>query len=321
MNVGLALQEFLAGGPFRHMLVTGESGLGKTLFQDCIETSLKDAGVHVIRFACPTAIVGEEYASLCMQVRDIHPSVRIVIMIDEAHRMAAAGARRSVIRTGQFIQQVTDARMEGKTASVNDGELSAHVDSRKLGFVLGTNFAGKLEEAKGSTSFRGRFNQIALESYSRESIDQILERMITSKGLRVADSTRGYIAGTARGNARPLDMITGKLVTIASAKGNATLNRDDIMLAIRLSDLYPAGLAKHELAMVERMAMRPTRQNVLATMFPNIDTTSFRESLAYLQGKDFVAMASGGFQTTPIGARYLATIQGLGFKLPSTEGN
>ena len=317
-NVRLSLTALEAGKPATNKMLRGESGLGKTRMMDAIGESYAEMGWNVERVNCPSEIVGERYASICETVREsLAPTV---FLIDEAHRLAKG--RVSVERFRHFVQLATDERMIGKEISINDGELSVGCLSRhSLAFVLATNFASKLEEGKGSTSFQGRFANILLESYSRDEVSAILALMIKAKGLNVAESTRGYIAGCARGNARPLQMITDKLETIsANLDGKTTLNREHVMTAIRLSDMFPGGLDKTEIDILNRLAVRSTRKNVLATMFPNVDSQAFGNSLAYLQSKDFAVMGSGGFTLTPLGGRYLKETAKLGFDVaPAAE--
>ena len=312
-NVALGLSSVENGNPAKSILIRGESGLGKTLFLDAIAAIYAALGWFIVRVNCPSEIVGEKFAFICQNLRE--SLCPIVFIVDEAHRLPKG--RVSTQRFHKFVQLATDTRMIGKEISINDGELSVPaLNWNKLTFVLATNFASKLEEGKGSTSFSGRFNDLLLESYTRAETDEILSRMIKTAGLNIADTTRGYVASCARGNARPLQQITDKLKTISNSLGDkTTLNREHVMQAIRLSDMFPAGLNVSEIAMLQRAAIRPTRQNVLATMFPNIDGASFRNSLAYLQGRDFLVMGSGGYQITPIGTRYLQETAKLGFKL------
>jgi len=314
-NIGMILNAVDAGADATPILIRGDSGLGKTHMLDAIQKSYEILGWQVFRINCPSEIVGERYAQICQATRE--SLVPIVFIIDESHRMAGAVTRVSVRRFRDFTQQATDARMIGKEISINDGELSVSCLSRKqMTFVLATNFASKLEEGKGSTSFRSRFSDILLESYTRKESDDILELMIKGKDLRVADGTRGIISACARGNARPLANITAKLATMASGMNKATLNKEDCLNAIRLSDLFPAGISLPEVDIMLRVQKVPTAQNVMLTLFPNIDVSAMRNSLAYLQGKDFIRMSKGqGYVLTPIGERYLTDCTKAGFKL------
>ena len=312
-NIGMILNSVDAGGDALPILIRGDSGLGKTRILDAIAGSYSELGWHVIRVNCPSEIVGEKYATICQTVREnLAP---IAFVIDESHRLAKG--RVSVQRFHKFVQLATDERMIGKEISINDGELSSSCVSRKqLTFVLATNFASKLEEGKGSTSFRSRFSDILLESYTRKESDDILEGMIESKKLRVMDGTRAIISACARGNARPLQNITDKLAIMASGLHKTTLNKEDCLNAIRLSDLFPAGLSISEIDIMLRTQKVPTAQNVMLTLFPNVDVSALRNSLAYLQGKDFLRMSKGqGYVLTPIGERYLQDCVKAGFKL------
>jgi len=300
------------------MLITGQSGLGKTLLLDIVQAIYEGLGWLVIRVNCPSEIVGEKYALICQTMREnLAP---VCLMVDEAHRLKKG--RVSVQRMRNFIQLATDERMKGKQISINDGEISVPcLDWNKLTFVLATNFASELEEARGSTSFVQRFCGAALEDYSRKQSDEILHLMIARKGLRVADSTRGLIASCARGNARPLQNITDKLEKMSSALGDKhSLNRENILDAIRLSDLFPAGLDRTEIDILKAVLKRPVRQNILATQFPNVDGKTLRNSMAYLQreDKDLIRMTTKGYHITPDGEKYLRDCQKAGFKVWET---
>ena len=312
-NIGLVLNSVDAGEDSAPILLRGDSGLGKTHMQEAIENSYSAMGWHIIHIDCPTQMVGEKFAQTCQEIREA--LCPILISVDESHRLPAG--RVSVKRFHKFIQLITDEKLVGKSISINDGELSVSCLNRKqITVVLATNFASKLEEGKGSTSFRGRFCDILLESYTRKQSDSILDLMIHKKNLRVADGTRAIMAACARGNARPLAMITGKLASMAAGLHKTTLNKEDCLNAIRLSDLFPAGLSISEVDIMLRVQKVPTAQNVMLTLFPNVDVSALRNSLAYLQGKDFVRMSKGqGYVLTPIGERYLQDCVKAGFKL------
>jgi len=302
------------GSPASPLFLRGQSGLGKTRILDVVEEMYRDNGWNVIRINCPSEIVGEKYGEICGEVRE--SLAPLAFVIDESHRLKKG--RVSITRFHKFVQLATDERMVGRQISINDGELSTVVNRHKLAFCLASNFASELEEMRGSTSFLGRFHDVLLEDYSRAESDEILDGMIHAKKLNIADSTRGYIASCARGNARPLQQITDKLAALSSSiGGKTTLNREHVMHAIRLSDMFPAGLDRSEIEIMQCCAARPMRQNILVTQFPNIDRKQFGNSLAYLQrpDRDFVRMTTKGFLTTPDGVRYLKESAKLGFQV------
>lgn len=310
--LSIQLQAAANGKAPKSVLLRGEAGLGKTHIATAYTDALAEMGWHVIEIECPSQIVGEKYAVICNAIREgLAP---IVVRIDEAHRLK--DGRVSVKRFAKFLQLATDKLNLGREISVNDGEISTPCLSwDRLHFVLSTNFPGKLEEGKGSTAFQSRFCDVLLESYNADQISKILAKMVNSRGIKVCADARKYIVSCARGTARPLDNICDKLESIAASEGVNELDKNHIMHAIKLSDLYPVGLTVSEVAMLGYVRKKPYRQNVLASMFPSLDVSGFRASLAYLQGKEFIHMGTGGYNLTPYGHDYLSKIEKMGFKV------
>lgn len=310
-NMFLAVEET---GETKPLFIRGQSGLGKTHLLNVVQAFYEALGWFVIRVNCPSELVGEKFAFVTSNIREALAPVCVIV--DEAHRFRK-GARISVKRFHSFIMKATDKLMIGKEISVNDGEIHcANLSWSKLTFVLATNFASELEEAKGSTSFVGRFIDVLLEDYSSEDVSKILSLMIKGKGLRIAPETVKYIAACARGNARPLDNITEELLMMAKAIGDkATLNREEVINAIRLADLFPGGLNRTEVDIIKAVSKRPVRQSILSTQFPNVDSKSFKESIAFLQGesKGFIYATTKGLMISPDGERYLREASKAGF--------
>ena len=314
-DLALMLLSIENGGPAKSKLFTGAAGLGKTMLMQSYASALRLLGWHVVFFNSPDEIVGDAYNALCTYMRDnLAP---IAVFIDEAHRLNAAGKRTSVKRMSRFIQKATDTMNLGKEVSENDGEIYlACLDFHRITFVMGTNYPSKLEEFAKSDAMQSRVDVHSLETYSSNEAEEIFSRMVKSKGLNIAEGTRRKVTACARGTARPLAKIAEKLATMQNASGGkATLNAEQVMLAIRLSELFPAGLSADEIRMLVICA-KPQRQNILSSQLPNTDVQAFKKSLAFLQGKQFVEHLSTGFITSAIGARYLAEIVKAGFELP-----
>ncbi len=306
------------GGEAKSKFVTGRTGLGKTHFTDCIAKAYESLGFRLHDFACPSEITGKPYAVLS---EDFDSGVPVVVRIGEAHRLKMA--RVQLARLRQFIMLATDERNKGKEISINDGELRAVVDWRKMVFILDTNFPGKLEEGKQSTSFRDRFLFETLDDLSAEEISEILGNMLQKKNLSLHPETLGMIVNCARGTARPLQNITDELCAMRDATGEKkTLNRKEVIASIRLAKLYPRGLTSEEVQILLHCGT-PKRETDIASLFPNLEPIDLRKSLAYLRtchrAKDgtsagFVERLTGGIKTSAIGARYLATIKEEGFR-------
>lgn len=308
------------GGEPTSILITGRTGLGKDEMTSRITSALVDLGYAKHSFACPSMITGKPYAAIAA---DLDCGMPIVVEIAEAHRLKKA--RVELERIHSFIMAWTDDKNIGKEISINDGELRATVNRKNCVFVLNTNFPAKLEEGKKSTSFADRLLFGTLDDYTPKEIDQILALVIARFGLRVNPDTLHRIAECARGTARPLVNICKELRSIATCEEKATLNKEEVLTAIRLADLYPKGLTKEEVKMLQ-ICGTPKRDAALNSLFPNLESSELKKSVAFLQTCQvtkkgevcgFLERSTGGLKVSSFGIRYLEGIQKAGFALPA----
>lgn len=311
------------GNAGKSIFITGRTGLGKDKMTGCITDAIhKELGYEKHEFVCPSAITGKPYAKIAESLDAGNPCV---IHISEAHRLKTI-VRVELTRIRQFIMAWTDAQNKGKEISINDGELRATVNWKNAIFILNTNFPAKLEEGAKSTSFADRFLFDTLSDYSDKEIERILADMLEAKGLRVHPAAQSKITHCARGTARPLANICDELEAMASAHGEKhTLNEKEVISAIRLADLFPRGLSKYEVSMLQ-YCTTPKRDNALSSLLPNLESSDMKKSIAFLQTcyhtkkgevSGFLERSTGGLKTSAIGLRYLKTIQEEGFKLPA----
>lgn len=297
------------------VLIIGRSGLGKSEFAAAIAAIYESMGWRVIHLGCPSELLGSAFTLACDYIRN---GGKVVFVIDEAHRLKTIH-RVQLQRFFTFMMLHNDEtyRRERRSISINDGEIGVDVtDWKRLSFVLATNFPAKLEEGKGSESFRGRHLVIALDDYSTNGIHEILAKMIRQKDLRVHESTINLIADCARGTARPLQQITNELGMMASARGGKpTLNREEVIHAIKLAKLYPNGLTATEVGILGYCEKTSQKQTVLATLFPNVESSEFRNSISWLQGRKYLK-GDHGFSVTEMGIAYLNAIAKHGFPTP-----
>jgi Holliday junction resolvasome RuvABC ATP-dependent DNA helicase subunit len=316
------LQSMENGNPGKSIFITGRTGLGKDKMTGCIASAInKELGFELHEFICPSMITGKPYAKLAESLDSGTPCV---VHISEAHRLKMP--RVELTRLRQFIMAWTDKQNIGKEISINDGELRATVNWKNAIFVLNTNFPAKLEEGAKSTSFADRFLFDTLEDYTPAQIERILAAMVASEGLSIHAETQGLITHCARGTARPLANICDELKAIASAKGGkSTLNKADVLKAIKLANLFPRGLTVAELKMLQYCST-PKRDTALSSLLPNLESADMRKSIAFLQtcyrtkkGEvlGFLERSTGGLKTSSIGLRYMKEIESEGFALPA----
>lgn len=310
-----------AGGDPTSVLITGRTGLGKDEMTGRIASCLNEMGYTKHEFACPSEITGKPYAKIA---EDLDCGAPIVVHIGEAHRLKKA--RVELQRLHSFIMAWTDDKNVGKEISINDGELRATVNRRNCVFVMNTNFPAKLEEGKKSTSFSDRLLFNVLDDYTVKQLDAILTQIAGRFGLRINPDTLHRITECARGTARPLVNICKELRNMAAANGGkATLNREEVLTAIRLADMFPKGLTKEEVTMLQ-FCGTPKRDSALSSLFPNLENQELKKSVAYLQTcqvtkkgevSGFLERSTGGLKVSSFGLRYLDGIQKAGFTLPA----
>lgn len=309
------------GRELKSSMITGRTGLGKNHLTDATANAYGAMGWKVYNFGCPSEMTGKVFAQMSEDIGT--DGLPVCIKISEVHRLATI-ARVQLRRMHSFIMSFTDERRKGTHISINDGEIAALVDWTRLVFIMDTNFPGKLEEGKESTSFVDRLLHIKLEDYDRNQLAEILSRMLDAKGLRVHESTIRLMIDCARGTARPLQNITDELYSMAKALGDkVTLNREQVIQAIKLAKLFPLGLTHEEISILKH-CRSPKRQVALNSFLPNLDAVAVRKSLAFLQGvtvptKDepvpFIQHTTSGFLTTTDGAKFLGNVVRDGFAI------
>ncbi len=320
-RISYTLANAALGRNVRSVIFTGRTGLGKDHLTDATLDGFNKIGWKTHDFSRPGQILGAEYISLCEDIATA--GLPVAIKIGEAHDLLKI-KRVQLQRLHQFIMIFTDDRNIGKERYVNDGEIGGLVDHSRLIFILNTNFPGKLEEGRGSNSFLDRLNHCKLEDYTNPQIVTILHKMSNSAGVKIHENTIDLIAKCARGTARPLQNIITELAGMNMGKKD-TINRDQVIRAIQLAQLYPLGLSVEEIGILV-YCLTPTLQGSLNTLLPNMEPVAVRNSLAFLSrcGRDkdghpasFIdRLSGGGFQTTPRGKKYMDDIKKDGFKLP-----
>lgn len=292
-------------------LITAAAGVGKSKIARAYISALADEGFDTLSFDSPEEFrsKGEAYSSLMSLIMD---SPRYAIFIDEAHLLRY----KATVQTDTmlaFLMKALDKGNNRKTIRIG-AETTAVFDRCKASIVLATNFPNILDK---SGALQSRCDLMELEEYTEPQLVKILQGMLVAEDFRPAsEKTLAMIAKCGRGTARPMEKIVGKLKIANNAAGGTkhTINRDDVISALRLSKMFPRGLHPEEIKIMKKCLNVPVRDNVLLATLPSMEQAGFRKSKGYLMGEcGFLAPTTGGSATTEKGRRYLEECRKSGF--------
>ena len=175
---------------------------------------------------------------------------------------------------------------------------------------VGTNFPSEIRDHAAVVSRFGGVKE--LELYNAEESRAILALILKDKGVRISDGSLDLIADTARGTARPLEMLVSTLAQITTVKRKATVNRDDCFEAMIANDIYPLGLSRREIKILQLCKLRQDKAG-LATEF-KVNAKELTEDFGTLRQAGFVTTKGSFLSTSVLGAAYLQQAKEKGFK-------
>jgi Holliday junction DNA helicase RuvB len=170
------------GEPFPHTLVTGTSGLGKTMLAQALAAEYKTAIVMTIGDISKTDLVD----------RLVALSENDFLFIDEAH--ALKGALQELLY--EAIDSLRVPRVQGSVAaSAPQKEGEDAVEIKPCSIILATDQPGGLLNA-----LQKRMSlKVALTYYPIEELKAIVDRMATSKNLLLSPQAARLIAQVSAG--------------------------------------------------------------------------------------------------------------------------
>jgi Holliday junction resolvasome RuvABC ATP-dependent DNA helicase subunit len=303
------------GGTALSPLVMAPAGAGKSHIMRAYGDGLEEIGFNVLRFKTPQEFRQKD--GNFTAIRDlILGGGKWALLVDEAHEfMGGVGAMGPTNQTKliwAFVRKALE-KQDGRPISF-DGENAVVFDRKENVVCLATNFPHMLDK---SGAFQSRCDSVHLELYSREELVKILHIMLKEAGFKPAnDNTLMMIANCGRGTARPMERIVEQLkVSLAAAGGKETINRDDVIHALRLSKMLPMGVQPWEANLMVRCLKAPVRDNIIRAILPQIEVAEFRNSKGYLLGAGLMTQTTHGLQTSNNGQKYLAETKKLGFNV------
>ena len=110
----------------------------------------------------------------------------------------------------------------------------------------------------------------------------------------------------------PLEMLVSTLAQITTVKRKATVNRDDCFEAMIANDIYPLGLSRREIKILQLCKLRQDKAG-LATEF-KVNAKELTEDFGTLRQAGFVTTKGSFLSTSVLGAAYLQQAKEKGFK-------
>lgn len=289
----------------------GEAGLGKTAigkaYANAIAEKLK---TEVTFFNSPEEFRhadGDEFKSLLNWFR----AKTGILVIDECHKFGDKPTIQ-MQKVHNFLLKCLDAQNEGKllvfdTIRVGENEYEtrefSHDKSKKV-IVMMTNYKNKVNPALAS-----RMDVCELQPYSHAELEKICIQMLASAGMVAeCDKTIALLAKASRGTARPLY----NMIQHFSRFGIEIVTRDFAIQTMRDLDMFPRGLSKHEIHLLQ-IARKPTTKSIAQMVVTGLQG-NIAKSVAYLMGHGLMeAMSGSQIKTSKKGENFLHTLQTIGF--------
>ena len=298
------------GGTILSPLLIGEAGLGKSKMMDAYGDALEENGFEVIRHKSP-----EEFRNKGAYFDRIRQTIleggKWALMIDEGHLFK----HRSTVQMDLIFAFLLKALEKQNGHPIQFGEDAVVFDRTKNVVCLATNFPRVLDK---SGAFQSRCDTVILDKYTQDELVEILQKMLVGAGLKPAnEKTLHAIASCGRGTARPMERIVDQISMDLKAKGDKiTVNREDVVTALRLSKMFPLGLEPFEIQLLQRCKKEILRDNVIRATMPQVEKSQFDNSKGFLMGHGLVVHTGKGLQTSDNGRRYLDQTSKMGFTLP-----
>lgn len=211
-----------------------------------------------------------------------------------------------------FIKGVTE-KGQGYMRSGWYGETKVTKEADNVCWVMGSNFLSRISDKDALLS---RLEKAQLEFYTPAELQAIAHLMAKGAGLTANEDSLGVMARGARGTARPLETMVQALIAIAHKAEKHSVNRDDILLAMQMKEMFPLGLNKLEVFLLSRKA---ASYSVIKKAYnPDAADKSLSDAYSFLIENNFIEGKASGYQNTTHGDKYLATLTHKGFIIPTT---
>jgi len=279
--------------PLRHILLTGQSGLGKTTLCNIIA---QESNRHM------ETITGNDVKNFD-EVMKVFESSKLlfsknpILFIDEIHLLKEQEI---------FYTAMTDNFMtiNSKHTYINPQTREKLIRMPIPPFTLigATTHSGLLLEA-----FRNRFQlRLELEVYTDEELCKITNNTANKMGIKISQEAVMLIAKHSQTRARRANDL---LLSAERIKQGESITVDDIKMLFRYERIFPNGLTGKQITAMKTLYKMKNRKLGVHTIASAIGTevSSWREELEpFLIYKGYVMVGTGGRILTDEGCKYLS---------------
>lgn len=279
-------------------IITAPAGLGKTHLLEIVRKVARSLGKTPI-FANSGAELGSRTAFGEFLVQNMQDKPAALI-VDEFHEAQAGvqNAFRSMLEV-QVSRKPREVKFSSDVVFLYDPKIHT--------VVLGTNRLDLVPEP-----LRTRLENVELDLYSDDEIEQILTSSVQKYGLNFKDGSLRMIAEANRGNARDIILWAQSVKRRVAQLHRTEVLPEDVLSILKLRDIYPKGLNKNELAILLALERCGELQKQELAARCGCTTKEIEAHEKYLWRREYVRN-DGKRKITQAGRDYLRFLRSSGF--------
>jgi Holliday junction resolvasome RuvABC ATP-dependent DNA helicase subunit len=235
----------------------------------------------------------------------------LVVVLDEFHELDK-GPRFTPASYGHLftlLMKITLFSLEGRSGTIQIEENHYTWDPSKHFLLFATNYPEKVNPALWS-----RCRHVALSAFTPEELTAILMQKLKAKGYRAVEGSIKPIVNLCRTSAREIDNVLGELASVIGNQGKVTINKEDVLMAMRGMEKYPYGFVKDFVRLLDALQENVYNEPTMQTLRPSIADTIRQELSIAADHKLIYKPSSRGWQATSHCKEALKAWKAQGFK-------
>jgi replication-associated recombination protein RarA len=279
----------------------GEAGLGKTEIGKAYAHAMAEKlETEILFFNSPEEFRHAESAEYQTFLNWLASDTGVLV-IDECHKFGDK-ATVQMQKVQSFLLKALDGQNEGKLIQFDQDNSFIYDKSRKV-IVMMTNYSHKVNPALAS-----RMDVCNLQPYTANELQAICVQMMAQRDMVAeCEKTLSLLAKASRGTARPLY----NMIEHMARMGCQTINREIAVQVMRDLDMYPCGLVKGEIHLLEYAKQGTTKQ--VARMAVQEIQDNLSNSIAYLMAHNLLQIHGALIKTSEKGQKFLNSLRAVGF--------